>query len=1617
MRIVIDLQGAQSSGSRNRGIGRYTMSLAQAIVRNKGEHEVIVALNGLFPDTIEPIRAVFDCLLPQEAICIWQAPESVNHVNTDNNWRRRSAELVREAFLASLKPDIVLVSSLFEGLDEDVVTSIGLLSLTVPTAVILYDLIPLIQRNPYLENPVIELFYENKLDHLRRANLLLAISESSRQEGIHYLGFPVEKIINVSTAADSQFQPQLVNTQREKEIRQRYGLDRPFVMYTGGIDHRKNIEGLIRAYAKLSKPLRVDHQLVIVCSIQPSSRASLKKLAKKQGLSADELVLTGFVPDDDLLALYNLCKLFVFPSWHEGFGLPALEAMCCGRAVIGANTSSLPEVIGRVDALFDPYNDESITSKMTQVLSDDVFRQQLEQHGLNQAKHFSWDVSAKAAITTFEAWHISQTVPPVIFASSSRPKLAYISPLPPKRSGISDYSAELLPQLARHYDIDVIVMQNSISNPSITANYQQQGVEWLKAHADDYDRILYHFGNNHLHQHMFDLIEEVPGIVVMHDFFLSGIVRHMDLTGYAPGKWDRALYSDHGYAPLRMRYHEDDLKVIERYPNNLNVLNKTKGVIVHSENSLELAKRWYGSHACDDWAVIPLLRSPAIAISKSAARIALDIDKDDFVVCSFGFLSPTKLNSRLLDAWLSSPLARNKNCLLIFVGENNGETYGADLLKTIKKHGADERICITGWVDTDTFHQYLAAADIGVQLRTLSRGETSAAVLDCMNYGLPTIINAHGSLMDLPKEAVWMLPDEFANSQLVDALEILWSDKSRRQQLSEKARETILTHHAPRACADQYAKAIESMYRMATTDISNLSRVLSWVQPAPIDADSWSNLANAIAQSIPPRIATKQLLIDVSELIQRQNTKGACSVDHTVLRELLMNPPAGYRVEPIYITPERECYYARQFTLRFLECPEHILEDEVIEFRGGDVFLGLYSERDTVHQQEHLYQTLRLQGVKVIFFIDRTWFLGKNTSQNWPPTWLSIACQCDGVICLSREEAIEIEALLPAVCANRPRPFHIGSIQTDNDPSTMAAYELHQDVKKSSSSWSLYTKKIVDIVLFDKWMARWMPDGGYRYFGSDKRLGSQVGRKDGFLVQTTMSPGFLFFGPFLSLPTGHYKARIYGQVKHLGSPPAYADVAAEGNLVLSPHTLSALNEKGVIAEMAFFLKTSVPDLEVRVWVAADSDLNISKLEILPEALFETYPNRAETPTLLDFPNSLPRPKIGWLTTWNTKCGIASYSEHLIGGMSDEVTIFAAHQDEILGSDVQNCYRSWQTNKNKNDLQHVANLIQTKCLNTIIIQFNYGFFNFSELTQFIENQLDDGHIVIFMMHSTVDPYGDTPNWRLLELRDVLSRCHRILVHSNSDLDRLKALGLVNNVCIFPHGVLSYESIRYNKSVPKSSDLPLIAAYGFCLPHKGLKELIEAADLLKQQGTPIQLRLVNAEYPNPVSTNLIQELKGLVAALSLNDFVEFHNEYLEDEESLALLSNADLLVFPYQVTGESSSAAVRYGLATKRPVAVTPLSIFEDLGESVFHFSGIKPSDIAQGINEFLEDIHSNSERAQLIHAEANRWREAHDYRAVSARLQNMCIALLSNNEAYSKVIPASGPSEPAEITGV
>ena len=1052
MRIVIDLQGAQTE-SRFRGIGRYSLSLAKAMARNRGHHEFIIALSGLFPDTIEPIRAALEGLLPEENIHVWHAPWSVRESQPGNIWRRKAAERIRESFLASLRPDVVHVTSLFEGFVDDAVTSIGVLDKRTPTVVTLYDLIPLLNSEHYLrQDRAYEQYYLRKVQYLERAFAWLAISDSTKREGIECLGLREDRVFNISAACDECFRRIEMSAEERADLLGKYGISRPFLLYTGAADIHKNVHSLIRAYAMLTPDLRRTYQLVLAGKIPENERLCPQSTARSAGLSVDELILTGYITDEELLRLYNLCKLFVFPSYHEGFGMPLLEAMSCGAPVIASNVSSLPEIVDREDVLFNPYSEESIASRMAEVLTNDALRDELRLHGLQQARRFSWDESAKRAIASLETIYAEyQNSCEIAKPLSCRPKLAYISPLPPERTGISDYSAELLPELARHYDIEVIVSQPEVLDPWVSACLPIRSVEYFEKNVDLYDRILYHIGNSPFHKHMLNLLDRFPGVVVLHDFYLGNIIAHQELGGQSPGIWTGELYESHGYKAVWERFHmQDAAKLILKYPCNFSVIQRALGVIVHSAYSVGMAREWYEQG--NDWAVIPHLRASPKSVDRMATRRRLGIGEDCFLVCSFGILDPVKKNHNLLTAWLSSSLARDPRCQLIFVGENHDGDYGKQLLKTICDSDLQQRIRITGWANAETFKDYLGAADIAVQLRTLSRGETSGTVLDCMSFGLPTIVNANGSMAELPKDAVYMLPDDFRNEELIEALEILWQDSGRREALGAQALQVIMTSHLPRACAQQYMKAIEKFYAGAQTDKRALIDALARLEDLPADVGTIATLATSIAQSLPLKHPARLILIDVSALAQLDLKTGVERVTRSILLELLHNPPSGCRVEPVYATASSHGYrYARRFALSLLRCPPVDWTDEPIEPQAGDIFLGLDLNQFVVKAQADYLESLRRCGVRIFFVVYD--LLPILMPEAFPQgidqihkEWLrSVSHVSEGVICISRTVADDAIQWLMTNAEKRLRPLKIGWLHIGADIEKSAAKQCLPD--------------------------------------------------------------------------------------------------------------------------------------------------------------------------------------------------------------------------------------------------------------------------------------------------------------------------------------------------------------------------------------------------------------------------------------------------------------------------------------------------------------------------------------------------------------------------------------------
>jgi hypothetical protein len=233
--------------------------------------------------------------------------------------------------------------------------------------------------------------------------------------------------------------------------------------------------------------------------------------------------------------------------------------MACGAAVIGSNCRSIPEIIDRPEALFDPQNPRAIATCMENVLNKVELRRSLQEWGTGRSKLFRWESCARKAIAAFETMHAQRRKTQSSFyfpPAGTRPTLAFVSPLPPSQTPIANYAGKVLPLLSRYYDVICVIDQPAEVSEWITAEFPVRDLEWFKAHSHSFDRILYQFGNSLSCQHLLNLILEHPGVVELHDLFIGNLLEHMESSGLAPGAFIRSLYDAHGFSALKRDLEE-----------------------------------------------------------------------------------------------------------------------------------------------------------------------------------------------------------------------------------------------------------------------------------------------------------------------------------------------------------------------------------------------------------------------------------------------------------------------------------------------------------------------------------------------------------------------------------------------------------------------------------------------------------------------------------------------------------------------------------------------------------------------------------------------------------------------------------------------------------------------------------------------------------------------------------------------------------------------------------------------------------------------------------------------------------------------------------------------------
>lgn len=435
-------------------------------------------------------------------------------------------------------------------------------------------------------------------------------------------------------------------------------------------------------------------------------------------------------------------------------------------------------------------------------------------------------------------------------------RLAYFSPLNPQRSGISDYSEELLPHLAAGAEIDLFVDGFAPSNASVRERFRcfdYRADHALLERLRDYDAVVYHVGNDHrYHAGIYDAARAFPGVIVLHDFalqtFFLGLARergdanvYLDELGACHGARARAEAAKSLATGAAPSFYAQPLA----FPLNCRLAREAEGIIVHSE--------W--SRA----------RLAAIAPATPASRVGMPVPFDDptikneregrashrVEIASFGFVTTEKGLSRVLRALAALKGDHDFHYTLV------GQPDNFDAREAVRAHGLAERVTVTGYVSLTEFKARVASADIAINLRERTVGETSASVCRAMAAGVPVVVSNVGWFAELPDDCVVKIDvDEAGDAQLRAYLARLIEDEPLRRRIGANARRHALSEFDAEKTAVAYLSFITEIVaqRERRRFVRHVSDTLARCGFRESDARLLRGVAAELARVAPARL-------------------------------------------------------------------------------------------------------------------------------------------------------------------------------------------------------------------------------------------------------------------------------------------------------------------------------------------------------------------------------------------------------------------------------------------------------------------------------------------------------------------------------------------------------------------------------------------------------------------------------------------------------------------------------------------------------------------------------------------------------------------------------------------
>lgn len=386
-------------------------------------------------------------------------------------------------------------------------------------------------------------------------------------------------------------------------------------------------------------------------------------------------------------------------------------------------------------------------------------------------------------------------------------RLAFFSPLNPAPSGISDYSEELLPFLAPYADIELIVDGFTPSNPAL-ANFPVRTVAEFYERASKYDVVVYQMGNSPAHAAMYEAIPRVPGVVVMHDIVLHHLRAWLTLERGKRSEYIEAMknaYGEAGEAAAHTEIHDSTITDRFEFPLNQEVVRGARALIVHSHYAADQIRPLAPQTPLR---IIPMgIALPPLRF-KQDARAALGLDANAFVVAAFGEIHPYKRVLPALEAFAAFR-KRHPHAQFLLVGRASPLF---DMNEAARELGVQEAVRAIGYAPRDEYENYIAAADVCLNLRYPSAGETSASLLRLLAAGKVTFVTRAGSAAELPDEVcVKIEPDAYEQALLSAYLQYFAEHPEAGAWYGGNARRYVEQQHTLEGAARAYAEFLGAL--------------------------------------------------------------------------------------------------------------------------------------------------------------------------------------------------------------------------------------------------------------------------------------------------------------------------------------------------------------------------------------------------------------------------------------------------------------------------------------------------------------------------------------------------------------------------------------------------------------------------------------------------------------------------------------------------------------------------------------------------------------------------------------------------------------------------------------